>query len=176
MTLKESVNNIFLDLLGIKPENYYEDWMNVAFADQKDLDELGCGINAHGMKVLLANVLERRTGATASIILAGMTSPNATKAIAAKNFIDLRWVLEKECVQYDKPIVTFDRARLILAFQRDVPKFGEALAYVVETGKDVPQEQREYAVKQLEQAAKEDGIALTDDNVIEVPEASRIAT
>lgn len=169
MNLADAIAVLNADMLGVKQPDYHQAYLDVAFADPQNQLLLESGFSPESMVNLLGSVLEKRTGATKSLIVAAMDSPNAAKAIAAKNFIDLKWVLEKDLMQFDKPIPNVNVALIILVAGHESPKFGDALAYLIEEGNDVPEDIRKEVSQTFEQAvAGYSGLTANADGSYEV--------
>lgn len=166
MILEEAIAILNADLLGLKQEDYANAWLKVAFTEE-DLSE--SNYDQDTMLDLLSSVLSKQTGGTKSVIRSVLHSPNAAKAMAARNYVDLKWVLERHLMQWDKPINNAGLALVIMAAGGESPKFGDALAYIMETGEDVDPEIREAVINEFNQAvAESDNLTLNESGQIEV--------
>lgn len=169
MNLADAIAVLNADMLGVKQADYHQAYLDVAFADPQNPLLLESAFSPESMINLLGSVLEKRTGATKSLIIAAMDSPNAAKALAAKNFIDLKWVLEKDLMQFDKPITNVNVALVVFVAGSESPKFGDALAYLLTEGGDVPEDIRKEVTDTFEQAvADHDGLKANVDGTYEV--------
>lgn len=169
MNLADAIAVLNADMLGVKQADYHQAYLDVAFADPQNPLLLESAFSPESMINLLGSVLEKRTGATKSLIIAAMDSPNAAKALAAKNFIDLKWVLEKDLMQFDKPITNVNVALVVYIAGPESPKFSNALAYLVELGEDVPEHVRTEVTETFnELLADFDGLTANDDGTYEV--------
>lgn len=169
MNLANAIAALNADMLGVKQDDYHNAYLAVAFADPTNQVLIESAFNPESMLNLLGSVLEKRTGATKSLIMAAMDSPNGAKSIAAKNFIDLKWVLEKDLMQFDKPIPNANVAVVIYLAGPEAPKFSDALAYLMELGEDVPDLVRKEVTDAFNEAlASFDGLTANADGSYEV--------
>ncbi|WP_274882410.1 hypothetical protein [Vibrio harveyi] len=166
INLDVAISILFADLLGLKQEDYANAWLTVAFSD--DLEE-GCLFNQNTMLDLLASVLSEQTGGTRDVIRSVLHSPMDAKALAARNYIDLKWVLETKLCQWNKEVDNAELALVILASGSESPKFGDSLAYLMETGQDVDPETRAQVLQMFDEAvADSKELSENSDGQIEV--------
>ncbi|WJT09257.1 hypothetical protein [Vibrio harveyi] len=168
MQLNKAIAILNADLLGLRQKEYSNAWLTIAFSDE-DLSDTP--FNQEAMRDILATTLARQTGGTKSVLLSVINSPLDAKAVAARNYIDLKWVLEAFLMQCDKPVNSYDLALVVLAAGPEAPKFNDALGYVMETGTDVPQDVRSQVVEQFNDAvAESESIRLSENGEYEVTE------
>ncbi|HDM8192304.1 TPA: hypothetical protein P0E30_003737 [Vibrio harveyi] len=142
MTLLEAATIVLNDLLGEKHPDFASAYVLVAYTDQAELDALEFQFNADAMRHILASALAERTGATASLVYAGIETKPQFSHFALMNHVAWQPLVEKYVSQCEAEIPSIDVARTILLYP-DCPKFGEACEYIMEIGEDVPGDFRE---------------------------------
>ncbi len=142
MTLLEAATIVLNDLLGEKNKDFASAYVLVAYAPQDELDALDFHFNAEAMRHILANALADRTGATASLVYAGIETKPQFNHFALMNHIAWQALVESHVSQCEAEIPSFDVAKTILLYP-ECPKFSEACEYMMEIGEDVPKDFRQ---------------------------------
>jgi len=169
MNLHNAIGILTADMLGVKQDDYHNAYLTVAFASPDEPEIVESAFSPESMLNLLGSVLAKRTGGTKQLIMASVGTPNAVKALALRNYIDLKWVLEKDLMQFNKPIQNVNVALVIFVTGNQAPKFGDAVAYLLSEGQDVPEDMRKEITETFEQAVRDHkGLEVNNDGTIEV--------
>lgn len=159
MDLTEAVEIITADLVGIKSKQYYNAFMLVAFADPLELSKITSSFVPDALRNTLAIILAKAIGVDYQVVKVSLHQPLDVKTICAKNSIFPMEFINRKLSRADAPLDNYQLAAAILAYGPESPRFGDAMAYVIEEGEDVPKNVRDDVSNAFKQAAIEDNLA-----------------
>ncbi|HDM8198705.1 TPA: hypothetical protein P0E36_004889 [Vibrio harveyi] len=159
MDLKEAIETITADLVGIASEDYYTAFMLVAFSKQDSVEVIAPSFSPEAMRHTLAVVLADQIGVSHEVMEAAIHCPLDVKAICARNYVIPRAFINSKLSRAKAPLDNYRLAAAILAFGPESPRFGDAMAYIIEEGNDVPEEVRNDVTEAFKQAAIEENLS-----------------
>ena len=159
MELSEAIEVITADLVGVKSDDYHTAFMLVAFANPEELSLLTNTFNPEVMKTTLSAILSEELGLGHEVIRASIHTPLDVKTICAKNFIVPSDFINTRLSRADTALDNYGLAAAILAYGPATPRFGDAMAYIIAEGEDVPEQIRSDVTQLFKEAAISDNLA-----------------
>lgn len=150
----EAATIVLRDLLGESNPEFATAYVQLAYTDQQELDQLEVEFNADSMRTILANVLAERTGTLPTVVKASIITKPQFCHFALMNHLAWQSLVKHAVSQCDSEIPSVAVAKTVLLYP-DCPKFPEACEYVLETGEDVPGDFREEFTAFFNETVKE---------------------
>ncbi len=159
MELSEAIETITADLVGVKSDDYCVAFMLVAFASPEELAPLNNTFDPEVMKTTLAAILADTLGVSHEVVRASIHTPLDVKSICARNFIVPRDFINSRLSRSKVELDNYGLAAAILAYGPATPRFGDAMAYIIAEGDDVPEQIRSDVTQLFKEAAISDNLA-----------------
>nr|WP_321458679.1 hypothetical protein [uncultured Vibrio sp.] len=137
----EAATIVLKDLLGESNPEFASAYVQLAYTDQQELDQLEVDFKADSMRTILANVLAERTGTLPTVVKASIATKPQFCHFALMNHLAWQSLVNHAVSQCNADIPSLAVAKTVL-LHPGCPKFPEACEYVLETGEDVPEEFR----------------------------------
>ncbi|AGG58053.1 hypothetical protein VPAG_00017 [Vibrio phage douglas 12A4] len=151
MNLKEAVEIIIRDMCGFNDHKFAEAFMMVAYSKPEDVGMHGVDINLESMKSSVASIISKEADITQSLVMARCQSAGEAKQIALLNNVDLIPYIHQSCSLCETPVNNYGLAMFIISIGPEAPKFSESIDWIIEVGKDVPEEVRQSLVMSIDE-------------------------
>ena len=143
MELSKAVGIIVRDMCGFNDHEFADAFMTVAFSNSIDVGMHGVDINIESMRSSVASIISKEADITQSLVLARCQSAGEAKQIALLNDVELLPYIHQSCSLCETPVNNYGLAMFIISVGPEAPKFSESIDWILEVGKDVPEEVRE---------------------------------